>query len=152
MGGFYRRYSLYCIVKINNRSGKNLFPYYYYNVFTNNFSSNDGSKIAPFNWECDYIKLFFGSDYKHDLNYDEFTQFIQGFLHIYAVQAFWRARKDMEGYVTPTGMCILNSRPLLRVGSSPEKIYETINFRRTSSNIYFSFFQHHEANQTISID
>ena len=69
-----------------------------------NFSSNDGSKIAPFNWECDYIKLFFGSDYKHDLNYDEFTQFIQGFLHIYAVQAFWRARKDMEGYVTPTGM------------------------------------------------
>ena len=27
----------------------------------------------------------------------------------------------MEGYVTPTGMCILNSRPLLRVGSSPEK-------------------------------
>ena len=121
-------------------------------MFTNNFSSNDGSKIAPFNWECDYIKLFFGSDYKHDLNYDEFTQFIQGFLHIYAVQAFWRARKDMEGYVTPTGMCILNSRPLLRVGSSPEKIYETINFRRTSSNIYFSFFQHHEANQTISID
>ena len=95
-------YSLYCIVQSIIEQAK-IMPISSFIFSKFNFSSNDGSKIAPFNWECDYIKLFFGSDYKHDLNYDEFTQFIQGFLHIYAVQAFWRARKDMEGYVTPTG-------------------------------------------------
>ena len=95
-------YSLYCIVQSIIEQAK-IMPIASFIFSKFNFSSNDGSKIAPFNWDCDYIKLFFGSDYKHDLNYDEFTQFIQGFLHIYAVQAFWRARKDMEGYVTPTG-------------------------------------------------
>ena len=123
-------YSLYCIVQSIIEQAK-IMPISSLIFSKFNFSSNDGSKIAPFNWECDYIKLFFGSDYKHDLNYDEFTQFIQGFLHIYAVQAFWRARKDMEGYVTPTGMS-RNTRFFLK--------------------IYFSVFQYYEADQTISVD
>jgi len=107
------------------------------------FSSNDGSKIAPFNWECDYIKLFFGSDYKHDLNYDEFTQFIQGFLHIYAVQAFWRARKDMEGYVTPTAFfnIMKQIRPYQLTSWTEEHLIALAQVFNKGHNVNFAFFQ-----------
>jgi len=57
--------------------------------------------LPTFNFESDYVKLFFGSDFKHQLNYDEFTEFIQGYLQEYSTQAFWHQRKLRSGFVTP---------------------------------------------------
>lgn len=107
------------------------------------FSSNDGTKIHPFNWECDYIKLFFGSDFKHELSYDEFTQFIQGFLHIYAVQAFWRARKDLEGYVTPTAFfnIMKQIRPYQLTSWTEEHLIALAQVFNKGHNVNFAFFQ-----------
>ena len=45
--------------------------------------SSEDFPIPPFNFDSEYVKLFFGSDLKHELNYDEFTEFIQGFLQAY---------------------------------------------------------------------
>ena len=52
------------------------------------------------------MKLFFGSDFKHQLNYDEFTEFIQGYLQEYSTQAFWHQRKLRSGFVTPDGKAL----------------------------------------------
>ena len=59
--------------------------------------------MPEFNFESDYIRLYFGSDFKHELNYDEFTEFIQGFLQAHSIQAFWAQRKQRNGFVTPDG-------------------------------------------------
>ena len=67
-----------------------------------NFSDAD-FPIAQFNFESDYVRLYFGSDFKHELNYDEFTEFIQGYLQAHSIQAFWAQRKLRNGFVTPDG-------------------------------------------------
>ena len=72
--------------------------------------SSDDFPIPPFNFDSEYVKLFFGSDLKHELNYDEFTEFIQGYLQAYSVQAFWSHRKLRNGFVTPDGTCCAIAR------------------------------------------
>jgi len=49
----------------------------------------------PFNYECDFIKLYFGKDKQRQITYSEFSQFLHDFHEEYASVAF--KAKDNEG-------------------------------------------------------
>ena len=78
-------------------------------MYLTSFFSNPESDfpIPEFNFDSDYCKLFFGSDFKHELGYDEFTEFVQGYLIDHSIQAFWAARKMRNGFVTPDSKFIM---------------------------------------------
>lgn len=52
-------------------------------------------KKIPFNYECDFIKLYFGKNKDRQINYSEFSQFLHDFSEEYASVAF--KAKDMDG-------------------------------------------------------
>lgn len=49
----------------------------------------------PFNYDCDFVKLYFGKEGKRDITYSEFSQFLHDFHEEYASVAF--KAKDPEG-------------------------------------------------------
>lgn len=49
----------------------------------------------PFNFDCDFVKLYFGKEGKRDITYSEFSQFLHDFHEEYASVAF--KAKDPEG-------------------------------------------------------
>jgi len=49
----------------------------------------------PFNYDCDFIKLYFGKDKQRQITYSEFSQFLHDFHEEYASVAF--KAKDEEG-------------------------------------------------------
>ena len=106
------------------------------------FSTN-AHPVAGFNWECDYVKLYFGSDFKHALNYDEFTQFIQGFLHQYAVQAFWANRKKLNGYVSPAAFSNImrQIRPYQLTEWTEEHLVALAQVFNKGHNVNYAFFE-----------
>jgi len=53
------------------------------------------NKKLPFNFDCDFIKLYFGRDRNRQINYHEFAQFLHDFHEEYAIEAF--KGKDSEG-------------------------------------------------------
>merc|ERR1711892_599700 len=99
--------------------------------------------IHQFNWECDYVKLYFGSDFMHKLNYDEFTQFIQGFLHQHAIQAFWANRKKLNGYVSPAAFSNImrQIRPYQLTDWTEEHLVALAQVFNKGHNVNYAFFE-----------
>nr|CAB3266167.1 calcium-binding mitochondrial carrier protein Aralar1-like [Phallusia mammillata] len=64
------------------------------------FSKTVCHQQIPFDWNCSFIKLHFGSDLQKTLNYFEFTQFLQD-LHVeHTLQAFKRFDIKGKGIIT----------------------------------------------------
>lgn len=54
----------------------------------------------PFDFDSDFIKLYFGKDKKRIVTYAEFSQFLHDFHEEHAIQAFKRFDKNKSGYIT----------------------------------------------------
>jgi len=54
----------------------------------------------PFNYECDFIKLYFGKDKSRQITYSEFSQFLHDFHEEYASIAFKATDKEGTGFIS----------------------------------------------------
>ncbi|TNM97825.1 hypothetical protein fugu_014071 [Takifugu bimaculatus] len=64
------------------------------------FSQTTVHHHIPFKWDCEFIRLHFGQDYKKDLSYLEFTQFLQELQLEHARQAFAQKDKEKNGVIS----------------------------------------------------
>ncbi|KAL1408030.1 mitochondrial aspartate-glutamate transporter agc1 [Vanrija albida] len=70
--------------------------------FKSVLQENIASSGIPFNFDCDWIKLYLGKrGTKHVLGYSEFTQLIKGFQGERLRQSFHYFDKDGDGYINP---------------------------------------------------
>lgn len=70
--------------------------------FKNVLQQNIAGSGIPFNFDCDWIKLYLGKrGGNHVLAYPEFTQLIKGFQGERLRQAFSYFDKDGDGYISP---------------------------------------------------
>ncbi|XP_034248792.1 calcium-binding mitochondrial carrier protein Aralar1 isoform X6 [Thrips palmi] len=54
----------------------------------------------PFNFDGNFIKLYFGKDKKRLISYSEFSQFLHDFHEVYAMEAFRKSDKDGSGFIS----------------------------------------------------
>jgi len=54
----------------------------------------------PFNYDSDFIKLYFGKEKSRQISYNEFSQFLHDFHEEYATVAFKAKDKDGNGFIT----------------------------------------------------
>lgn len=72
------------------------------NVFSAAIGSGRDADAIPFDFECDWIKLYLGKrGGTHVLGYTEFTQLIKGLQGERLRQAFRHFDRDSDGYITP---------------------------------------------------
>ncbi|XP_059198407.1 electrogenic aspartate/glutamate antiporter SLC25A12, mitochondrial-like isoform X3 [Centropristis striata] len=64
------------------------------------FSQTTVHHHIPFNWDCEFIRLHFGHERNKNLNYAEFTQFLQELQSEHARQAFAQKDKNKSGTIT----------------------------------------------------
>jgi len=57
-------------------------------------------KKIPFNYDCDFIKLYFGKEKDRVINYSEFSQFLHDFSEEYATVAFKVKDKEGSGFIS----------------------------------------------------
>ncbi|KAA0191877.1 hypothetical protein HAZT_HAZT006619 [Hyalella azteca] len=57
-------------------------------------------KKIPFNFQSDFVKMYFGKDFKRSVTYHEFSQFLHDFHEEHAIQAFSAYNKDGSGFIT----------------------------------------------------
>jgi len=57
-------------------------------------------KKIPFNYESDFIKLYFGKNKDRQITYSEFSQFLHDFSEEYASVAFKAKDKDGSGFIS----------------------------------------------------
>ncbi|KAJ3573542.1 hypothetical protein NP233_g2362 [Leucocoprinus birnbaumii] len=70
--------------------------------FKSVFSANIGPDSIPFDFDCDWVKLYLGKkDGTHVLGYNEFTQLMKGLQGERVRQAFKYLDKDQDGYISP---------------------------------------------------
>lgn len=73
-----------------------------YDEFKNVFNANIGPDAIPFDFECDWVKLYLGKkNGAHVLGYNEFTQLMKGLQGERLRQAFKYLDKDQDGYIRP---------------------------------------------------
>ncbi|TFK56855.1 mitochondrial carrier [Heliocybe sulcata] len=73
-----------------------------FNEFKNVFMANVDSTSIPFDFDCDWVKLYLGKkNGTHVLGYTEFTQLMKGFQGERLRQAFKILDKDQDGYIRP---------------------------------------------------
>ncbi|KAF8167349.1 mitochondrial carrier domain-containing protein [Crassisporium funariophilum] len=73
-----------------------------YDEFKTVFSSNLGPDAIPFDFECDWIKLYLGKkNGTHVLGYNEFTQLMKGLQGERLRQAFKYLDTDQDGFIRP---------------------------------------------------
>ncbi|EPQ60252.1 mitochondrial carrier [Gloeophyllum trabeum ATCC 11539] len=73
-----------------------------FNEFKNVFMANVESTSIPFDFDCDWVKLYLGKkNGTHVLGYTEFTQLMKGFQGERLRQAFKYLDKDQDGYIRP---------------------------------------------------
>ncbi|KAI0756469.1 mitochondrial carrier [Daedaleopsis nitida] len=73
-----------------------------YDEFKNVFNANIGSDAIPFDFDCDWVKLYLGKkNGAHVLGYNEFTQLMRGLQGERLRQAFKFLDKDQDGYIRP---------------------------------------------------
>ncbi|KAI0778715.1 mitochondrial carrier [Trametes elegans] len=73
-----------------------------YDEFKNVFNANVGPDAIPFDFECDWVKLYLGKkNGAHVLGYNEFTQLMKGLQGERLRQAFKFLDKDQDGYIRP---------------------------------------------------
>ncbi|KXN88836.1 Calcium-binding mitochondrial carrier protein [Leucoagaricus sp. SymC.cos] len=76
--------------------------YITFDEFKTVFSANIGPDAIPFDFDCDWVKLYLGKkDGAHVLGYNEFTQLMKGLQGERVRQAFKHLDKDQDGYITP---------------------------------------------------
>jgi solute carrier family 25 aspartate/glutamate transporter 12/13 len=73
-----------------------------FDEFKNVFTANVGSSSIPFDFDCDWVKLYLGKkNGTHVLGYNEFTQLMKGFQGERLRQAFKYLDADQDGFIKP---------------------------------------------------
>jgi len=73
-----------------------------YDEFKNVFSANLGPDSIPFDFDCDWVKLYLGrKDGTHVLGYNEFTQLMKGLQGERLRQAFKYLDDNQDGFIRP---------------------------------------------------
>lgn len=73
-----------------------------YEDFRRMYENNKGPENIPFDWDCEWAKLYIGDKSKrHTLSYPEFSQMLRGLQGERIRQAFQRFDKDKDGYIEP---------------------------------------------------
>lgn len=73
-----------------------------FDQFKNVLSSNMPQDAVPFDFDCDWLKLYIGSkEGHHELSYHEFTQLIKGLQGERLRQEFKHYDKDQSGFIQP---------------------------------------------------
>ncbi|KAG6276180.1 hypothetical protein E4U48_001745 [Claviceps purpurea] len=65
------------------------------------YDLNKGPDNIPFNWDCEWAKLYLGRKKRHDLSYTQFSQMLRGLQGERIRQAFQLLDKDGDGYIGP---------------------------------------------------
>ncbi|KAI0977312.1 mitochondrial carrier domain-containing protein [Xylaria arbuscula] len=73
-----------------------------YEDFRSLYELNKGEGSIPFDWDCEWAKLYIGDKTKrHNLTYPEFSQMLRGLQGERIRQAFQRFDKNKDGYIEP---------------------------------------------------
>ncbi|KAI8952475.1 mitochondrial carrier domain-containing protein [Xylaria longipes] len=73
-----------------------------YEDFRKLYELNKGQGSIPFDWDCEWAKLYIGDKTKrHNLTYPEFSQMLRGLQGERIRQAFQRFDKNKDGYIEP---------------------------------------------------
>lgn len=73
-----------------------------YDDFRRLYELNKGPDNIPFDWDCEWAKLYIGSRTKrHNLDYNQFSQMLRGLQGERIRQAFQQFDKDGDGYIEP---------------------------------------------------
>lgn len=73
-----------------------------YDDFRKLYELNKGPDTIPFDWDCEWAKLYIGSKQKrHNLDYNQFSQMLRGLQGERIRQAFQLFDKDGDGYIEP---------------------------------------------------
>lgn len=73
-----------------------------YDDFRRLYELNKGPDSIPFDWECEWAKLYIGSQKKrHSLDYPQFSQMLRGLQGERIRQAFQLFDKDGDGFIDP---------------------------------------------------
>lgn len=73
-----------------------------YDDFRQLYELNKGPESIPFDWDCEWAKLYIGSKKKrHDMDYQQFSQMLRGLQGERIRQAFVAFDKDCDGYIEP---------------------------------------------------
>ncbi|KAI1106052.1 mitochondrial carrier [Jackrogersella minutella] len=73
-----------------------------YDDFRQLYERNKGPDSIPFDWDCEWAKLYIGDKYKrHTLSYPEFSQMLRGLQGERIRQAFQLFDRDRDGYIEP---------------------------------------------------
>lgn len=73
-----------------------------YHDFRRLYELNKGPSSIPFDWDCEWAKLYIGSKKKrHDLDYNQFSQMLRGLQGERIRQAFQQFDRDGDGYIEP---------------------------------------------------
>lgn len=73
-----------------------------YDDFRRLYELNKGPDHIPFDWDCEWAKLYIGSRTKrHNLDYNQFSQMLRGLQGERIRQAFQLLDKDGDGYIEP---------------------------------------------------
>ncbi|OAQ99904.1 hypothetical protein LLEC1_06713 [Akanthomyces lecanii] len=73
-----------------------------YDDFRRLYELNKGPENIPFDWDCEWAKLYIGSRSKrHNLDYPQFSQMLRGLQGERIRQAFQLFDKDGDGYIEP---------------------------------------------------
>ncbi|KAK3378375.1 mitochondrial carrier domain-containing protein [Podospora didyma] len=73
-----------------------------YDDFRKLYELNKGPDSIPFNWDCEWAKLYIGSKNKrHLLDYQQFSQMLHGLQGERIRQAFQLFDKDGDGFIEP---------------------------------------------------
>ena len=73
-----------------------------YEDFRRLYELNKGPESIPFDWNCEWAKLYIGSKTKrHDMNYQQFSQMLRGLQGERVRQAFQRFDADGDGFIEP---------------------------------------------------
>ncbi|KAL1840215.1 hypothetical protein VTJ49DRAFT_698 [Mycothermus thermophilus] len=73
-----------------------------YDDFRRLYELNKGPDSIPFDWNCEWVKLYIGSKTRrHDMNYHQFSQMLRGLQGERVRQAFQRFDTDGDGFIEP---------------------------------------------------
>lgn len=73
-----------------------------YDDFRRLYELNKGPDSIPFDWDCEWAKLYIGSKTKrHSMDYQQFAQMLRGLQGERIRQAFQRFDTDGDGYIEP---------------------------------------------------
>lgn len=73
-----------------------------YDDFRRLYELNKGPENIPFDWDCEWAKLYIGSRAnRHNLDYPQFSQMLRGLQGERIRQAFQLFDKDGDGYIEP---------------------------------------------------